>query len=244
MYVPFQRVNDGVCDCCDGSDEWAGVGGVRCEDRCKEEGKEWRKGEEARQKGLSTALKRKKELMSEAGRKEKEIEERIGTLETEVKAEEVKVKGLEEGLAEVRREEEKRVRAAREREGGKLGQLVRVARGRVEELRNALVEVRRERDEKAERVKELEVILSKFKDERDPNSGDEGVKRALQSWEEYAARQSTEGEEVAARERDLDVISLEDSEHTGINWKQWEQEKPEGDLGEFMVYYYSTACMC
>ncbi|WAR16282.1 hypothetical protein MAR_030876 [Mya arenaria] len=25
MYLPGSRVNDGVCDCCDGSDEWGGV---------------------------------------------------------------------------------------------------------------------------------------------------------------------------------------------------------------------------
>ena len=43
-YIPFTYVNDGICDyelCCDGSDEWAGVDGVRCEDRCKEMGREW-----------------------------------------------------------------------------------------------------------------------------------------------------------------------------------------------------------
>ncbi|EXK24263.1 protein kinase C substrate 80K-H [Fusarium oxysporum f. sp. melonis 26406] len=43
MYVPFLYVNDGVCDydlCCDGSEEYKGVGGVRCENRCSEIGKE------------------------------------------------------------------------------------------------------------------------------------------------------------------------------------------------------------
>ena len=45
-YIPFTYVNDGVCDyevCCDGSDEWEGAGGVKCEDKCKEIGKEFKR---------------------------------------------------------------------------------------------------------------------------------------------------------------------------------------------------------
>jgi len=34
--IPSSRVNDMVCDCCDGSDEWKS--GVKCPDRCREEG--------------------------------------------------------------------------------------------------------------------------------------------------------------------------------------------------------------
>ena len=58
-------VNDGVCDyelCCDGSDEYAGVGGVKCEDKCKEIGKEWKKADEIRRKSERAALKRRVEL--------------------------------------------------------------------------------------------------------------------------------------------------------------------------------------
>ena len=32
------RVNDGICDCCDGSDEWAMVGGSPCSNNCDEMG--------------------------------------------------------------------------------------------------------------------------------------------------------------------------------------------------------------
>lgn len=68
--MPFLSVNDGVCDydlCCDGSDEWAHVGGVKCEDRCKEIGKVWRKNDEQRKKSLGAAGKKRKELVAEAG---------------------------------------------------------------------------------------------------------------------------------------------------------------------------------
>ena len=45
------RVNDGVCDCCDGSDEWAGVG-PGCQDVCLEMGRAAR--EEAARKEEET----------------------------------------------------------------------------------------------------------------------------------------------------------------------------------------------
>ncbi|KAL2003111.1 hypothetical protein VTN02DRAFT_4972 [Thermoascus thermophilus] len=229
LYVPFQRVNDGICDydlCCDGSDEWAHVGGTKCEDRCKEIGKEWRNQEEKRQKSLTTALKKKKELLAEAGRLQKEIEDRITDLETEVKAQELKIHDLELDLERIQKEEaSKAVKAPKKK--GKVNVLAGLAKGRVEELRNALLDVRAQRDESRARVKELEEILAKFKDEYNPNFNDEGVKRAVRSWEEYAAR-GTAGDAVnAAQERDLDEIAKPDSESTGIDWEKWENEKDE-----------------
>lgn len=220
-YVPFQRVNDGICDyelCCDGSDEWARVGGTKCEDRCKEIGKEWRKKEEKRQKSMTAALKKKKEILVDAGRMQKETEDHIKKLEVEVEAEEIKVKNLEAELEEVQKREQSKVVKGKKK--GKANVLAELAKGRVEELRNALVEVRAERDETRSRIKELEVILSKFKVEYNPNFNDEGVKRAVRSWEEYAARETPAQND--ARERDLDEFSKADSEESGINWAHWE----------------------
>lgn len=232
-YVPFQRVNDGICDyelCCDGSDEWAHVGGTKCENRCKEIGKAWRKQEEERHKSMTAALKNKKELLVDAGRQQKEIENHIMRLEVELKAEELKVNGLEKDLEEIQKEEQKK--AVGRKRKGKINTLAQLAKGRVEELRNALVEVRQERDEIRGRVKELEEILSKFKVEYNPNFNDEGVKRAVRSWEEYAARQAVDGEAVAGHEQDLDAISAADSEQSGINWEQWENEEDGCENGE------------
>ena len=87
-YVPFTNVNDGVCDyntCCDGSEEWEGVGGVKCDDKCKEIGKEWRKHDEARQKSLTTAAKKRKELVAEGAKLKKEIEDRIQDFGAQIK---------------------------------------------------------------------------------------------------------------------------------------------------------------
>ncbi|RJE27356.1 protein kinase C substrate [Aspergillus sclerotialis] len=234
-YIPFQRVNDGICDyelCCDGSDEWARVGGTKCEDRCKEIGKEWRKQEEKRQKSMTAALKKKKEILVDAGRRQKEVEDDIMRLETELEAQEIKVKSLEADLEEVQKQEQTKV--VRGKKKGKTNVLAELAKGRVEELRNALVEVRGERDEARARVKELEDILSKFKVEYNPNFNDEGVKRAVRSWEGYAAREATDGRGAnAARDRDLNEISKPDSETSGIDWVQWESEE---DTCESAIY--------
>ncbi|KAE8357313.1 glucosidase II beta subunit-like protein-domain-containing protein [Aspergillus caelatus] len=225
-YVPFQRVNDGICDydlCCDGSDEWARVGGTKCEDKCKEIGKEFRKKEEKRQKSMTTALKKKKELLTIAGRQQKELEENINRLEIEIQGQEIKLKDLEADLEEIEKQERSKVVTGKK--AGKVNVLAQVAKGRVEELRTALAEVRKERDETRSRVKELEEILSKFKVEYNPNFNDEGVKRAVRSWEEYAARGTSEGLENAARDRDLDEIAKPDDDKSGVNWEQWENEE-------------------
>ncbi|GAM43026.1 hypothetical protein TCE0_044r17512 [Talaromyces pinophilus] len=240
-YIPFQRVNDGVCDyeiCCDGSDEWAHPGGTKCEDRCREIGKAWRKSEEARQKSLNTALRKKKELIAESGRLTKEIEDRIVDLEVEVKAKETKIQSMEAELEKLEREERgKVVKGAKK---GKLGLLVGLARTRINELREALGEVRQQRDESRARVKELEEILSKFKEEYNPNFNDEGVKRAVRSWEDYAAR-GTAGDASAdsARDRDLDEIAKADSDASGIDWAHWEnQDEREIDLVYKLLAYF------
>lgn len=228
-YVPSQRVNDGICDyemCCDGSDEWARVGGTKCEDRCKEIGKEWRKQDEKRQKSMTAALKKKRELLVDAGRQQKEVEENVRRLEAELEGFEVKARNLEADLEEVRMQE-------RSKRNGRLQVLVEVAKERVEGLRGALVEVRQERDDSRARVKELEDLLGKLKDERDPNTKDEGVKQAVRSWEEYVARGLDGGN--SARDRDLDYLVKPDDDSSGVNWEHWEnvEESCEFDTSRF-----------
>ena len=229
-YVPFTNVNDGVCDyqlCCDGSDEWAKVGGIKCDDRCKEIGKEWRKLDEQRQKSASNAAKRRKELVAQSAILRQEVEVKIHTLETEIQAEEIKLKGLEANLAEAERQERGKV-VKRPGSGGKVSMLIQLARDRIEELREALIEVRSQRDMSKARIAELEGILTTFKEEYNPNFNDEGVKRAVRSWEDYAARDKpTIGDE--AHDRDLDEIAKPDSETEAIKWNEWE-EPEESDV--------------
>lgn len=230
-YIPFLTVNDGVCDydlCCDGSDEWAHVGGTVCEEKCKEIGKEWRKLEEQRNKALGAASRKRKELVVEAGRLRKEVEAAITDIQTQIGAQEVKVRSLEAQLAEVERKERSKVVRAPGK-GSKVNVLAGLAKGRIEELRESLLGVRKQRDAGRERIEELEAILSTFKEEYNPNFNDEGVKRAVRSWEEYAARDKP-GDGDAAHDRDLDEIVKPDSETGTIQWEEWERPDDESDV--------------
>lgn len=233
-YVPFIRVNDGICDydnCCDGSDEWAQVGGKRCENRCKEIGKAWNKQEEQKRKSWTAAIKKRKELVEEASRLRREVEDRIKGLEAEQQTAEAKVKSLEIELEEIRASERSKIVKGKKK--GRVNILAGLAKDRVEELRKALINVRKQRDERNKRLEELEAILGKFKQEYNPNFNDEGVKRAVRSWEEYAARKETENSGVEIEEGDIDEISKQDGESSGIHWEKWENEKegkPEIEL--------------
>lgn len=234
-YVPFTYINDGVCDhelCCDGSDEWARVGGVKCEDKCKEIGKEWRKLDDLKEKAMALATKRRKEMAAEAAELRQEIAAKIQTLETEVQSTEIRIKGLQKTLDDVERQERGRV-IKKPTEGGKLGTLVRLAKDRSLELREALAEVRGQRDQGKERVEELEGILRTFREEYNPNFNDDGVKRAVRAWENYAARENGELGN-AAKDRDLDEILKPEEEGGTINWSEFEQpEQSDADIREF-----------
>lgn len=235
-YIPFTNLNDGVCDyelCCDGSDEWAHVGGTKCEDRCKEIGKEWRKRDEARQKSMGVAAKRRKELAAEAARLRQEVVNRLETLEKQVQGAEVKITGLQNDLAEAERQERGRI-VNKPKEGGKLGSLVQLAKDRMAELREALIEVRGERDLGRSRVEELEGILSTFKAEYNPNFNDEGVKRAVRAWEDYAAKDKV-AIGSAARDQDLDEIAKSEDEAGSIKWADYaEEQEGDADICKFL----------
>lgn len=220
-YIPFTNVNDGKCDyelCCDGSDEYAGIGGVKCPDKCAAIGKEWRKQDEARQKSLNAARQKRKELVAESGRLRKEVEDRISTLKAQIEGQTQKVDALTKSLAEIERAEKgKVVRGAGK--GGKVTVLASLAKERIQELTDNVDRVRRERDAAKGRIDELEGMLRRFKEEYNPNFNDEGVKRAVKAWEDYAAQDWPAPD--AARDRDLDEILKPDSE-SAIKWEEFE----------------------
>ena len=228
-YIPFTNVNDGVCDyelCCDGSDEFEHVGGVKCEDHCAKIGKEWKKQDELRQKSLNAARQRRRELIAEAGRMRKEVEDRITTLKTQIEGHTVKVDGLTKSLAEIEKAEKgKVVRGAGK--GGKVTVLASLAKERIQELTDNVNRIRGERDVAAGRVAELEAMLKRFKEEYNPNFNDEGVKRAVKAWEDYAA-QGRPGSNDAL-DRDLDEILKPDSE-SAIKWEEFETSSDESDV--------------
>ena len=64
--------------------------------------------------------------------------------------------------------------------------------------------------------------MAKLKEEHNPNFNDEGVKRAVRAWEEYAARDTNDSWEEAY-DRDLDeIVKGDDQSESGINWAEWE----------------------
>ena len=207
---------------------------MKCEDRCKEIGKEWRKQDEQRQKSLSNAAKKRKEIVADADKLRREVEDRIYSLRTEIEGGEMKVKSLEADLAEAERQERSKVVKSPKGQS-KMGLLAQLAKDRIEELRESLIEVRDQRDTGKARISELEGILSTFKEEYNPNFNDEGVKRAVRSWEDYAARdKGTIGDD--AHDRDLDEIAKPDGETGAIKWSEWEEpEESDVDVRKYCL---------
>lgn len=230
-YVPTIRVNDGVCDydlCCDGSDEWAAPGGQQCENRCKTIGAAWAKEEVERQKAMSAALKQRKKLVAEGEKATRTLEGRVGELRQQIQETEARVTELAAKLNEARRQDAARPKARK----GKVNELAHLAKERVNSLRNGLLEAKRQRDGLGERVTELETILATFKEEYNPNFNDEGVKRAVRSYEDYAAREKEEPDD-----NELDELAKEDSAESGIDFAKWEKEKdaPTEGLGKHPI---------
>ncbi|KAM0816823.1 putative Glucosidase II beta subunit-like protein-domain-containing protein [Seiridium cardinale] len=220
-YVPFLYVNDGVCDydlCCDGSEEYKGVGGVKCQNRCGEIGKEWRRVEKERKDNLEKANKKRRTMAKESKELRRQVEAKIEKLTGEIADLEQKRDDLKKKYDEVERSE--RGKVVKDAGTGKLGQLVVLARGRVNELRDALSLVIGQRDELKGKIAELEGILAAFKDEYNPNFNDEGVKKAVRAWEDYAAKLGEKTDEV--NDDDVTEVLKEDSDSNGINWGEYD----------------------
>lgn len=215
-FLPLGRVNDGICDyeiCCDGSDEWAGVGGVKCENKCGEIGKAAGKLAAERERLKSEGLRKKKELLDKAKTMKIELEDNVKTTRVKIEALGEKVRRLEVQLEET--EETERLKMVRQpKEGSKLGVLVSLARERMQELKSSLEKVRGDRDSARSKLEKAEGILKALKEGYNPNFNDEGVKTAVRAWEEYLAQEG-EHPENKAEERDLDSLLSEDE----IDWE-------------------------
>ncbi|KAK5654319.1 hypothetical protein OQA88_7497 [Cercophora sp. LCS_1] len=229
-YIPFLYVNDGICDydmCCDGSEEYAHVGGVKCENRCDAIGKEYRRVEEARRKSKERSAAQRKTLIKEAADLRSVVEGRVQALRKEIDQLEIKKGELQKKFEEVERSE--RGKVVKPEGQGKLGILLGLAKNRVGELRHTLDKVMDQRDDLKDKVEQLEDILRALKDEYNPNFNDEGVKAAVKSWEDYAA--SAEQEEQKSEISDTDILDVlkEDGEQSGINWAEFQEEEGGSD---------------
>lgn len=161
----------------------------------------------------------------------KECEDRIVDLKTEIHGAELRVTQLEEELVVIERQEKAKVVSA-PKEGGKMGVLMSLAKQRTEELRNTLDRVKGERDESQARLRQLEQLLTTFKEEYNPNFNDEGVKRAVRAWEDYVA-EGVAPDFDGAQERDL-IETLKSDADNGVNWEEWtETSGSDTDVCEF-----------
>jgi protein kinase C substrate 80K-H len=234
-YIPFMYVNDGACDydlCCDGSDEFAHVGGVKCANRCGPIGKEWRRVEEERKQAKERSAKRRRTLAKESRELRRRVVAKVASLKDEIQGLEVKRDELQKKLEDVERQERGKV-VKTDGEGGKIGILLGLAKERVKELRETLDDVLDQRDDLQDRLDELELILKSFREEYNPNFNDEGVKAAVKAWDDYSAKIANEKK---PKRSDNDILEAlkEDSEESGINWKEFEgEEASDADIREF-----------
>jgi protein kinase C substrate 80K-H len=233
-YLPFTLVNDGVCDyelCCDGSDEWAGVGDIKCPDQCASMGKEWRKKEAEREKAAFAAGRRRTELVKKAYDLKLAAQQNIERLKREIEGLEVKAAEAKKNFEEVERKERGKVFKGASSKASKVTVLAKLAKDRVEELRETLSTALERKRAARNKIAELETLLSQFKVDYNPNFNDEGVKRAVKAWDDYAAKKDADGDtDPAAEDRDFEEIAKPDSESEGINWAEWEVEEEESDV--------------
>ena len=227
-YIPFTDVNDGICDydvCCDGSDEWSGVGGVKCQDKCKAVGEEWRKLDERRKISATTALKKRTDLVAEATTRKLEIEHFLGSVVAQIEGLELQARNMEKEKDAIERHEKSKVVKGAGK-GGSMGVLVGLVQDRLNVLREELDGLRGERNTYKGRVEELEQMLMRLQQERDPESKDEGLKGVIESFENYQVRDkgATSND---AQERDLDaMVRGEDN----IPWQDFEPREEENDI--------------
>lgn len=224
-------MNDGVCDydlCCDGSDEWENVGGTKCADKCAEIGKEWKRLDDIRMKAQVKANKKRDELVNQAQRLRADVQMSIGRKELEISQLEKKEEELKQKYEEVERRERGKVVKTSEGKTSKVSILALMAKTRVTELRDALTGVQAKKVALQNKVNELEGILSRFKEERNPNFNDEGVKRAVKAWEDYAAtKDASEAEDTGSQDAAVDETAK--AENDGIEWETWENDE-ESDV--------------
>ena len=122
--LPSSRVNDGICDCCDGSDEWAQASGSPCVNNCDEMGAAERIERERLEKVVEEGLRIKAEMASQGAEARKVRNEEIAgkkvqldTLHSEKEAKKAvkeEKEALEKEALDVIREEEERQRALKE----------------------------------------------------------------------------------------------------------------------------------
>ncbi|CAA7269005.1 unnamed protein product [Cyclocybe aegerita] len=173
-YIPSSRVNDGLCEpqCCDGSDEPAGL----CPNQCKEVGEAYRKKYDAEMKLRKTGSKIRATYIVFAHKEKKRLEAEVVSLEKEIEEKEKEVERLQD-VAD-RAESISQAALDHRKESPLYKSLIK--------HHNALKSLQREYKKKQEREKALGQILSTLRTSYNPNYQDMGVLEAVRGWEELA----------------------------------------------------------
>ena len=197
-------------------------------DKCAEIGKEWRRLDDIRMKAQVKANKKRDELVNQAQRLRADVQMSIGRKELEISQLEKKEEELKQKFEEVERRERGKVVKTSEGKTSKVSILALMAKTRVTELRDALTGVQAKKVALQNKVNELEGILARFKEEHNPNFNDEGVKRAVKAWEDYAAtKDASEAEDTESQDAAVDETAK--PENDGIEWETWENDE-ESDV--------------
>lgn len=185
--------------------------------------------DDIRTKAQVKANKKRDELVHEAQRLRADVQMSIGRTELEISQLEKKEEELKQKYEEVERKERGKVVKTSEGKTSKVSILALMAKTRVAELRDALTGVQAKKVALQNKVNELEGILARFKEERNPNFNDEGVKRAVKAWEDYAAtKDASEAEDTESQDAAVDETAK--AENDGIEWETWENDEEESDV--------------
>jgi protein kinase C substrate 80K-H len=212
--LSYTDVDDGRCNyqkCCDGSDESAVVDGKPlCPNRCEELGELWRMVEKRVNDIRLKASNVKTKLVKDAAALKKGVEEKIKSEEIKIEGTEANVKHWETKLKEAEELSDKHKTASPR---SKVAEAVQLAKDQVEKYKTLLTELKEQRDDAEGRLKIVEAILKKYKEEYKPSYnleyGDQSGKNVIAAWETYlTGRASADRELNEADDKELnDLIS-------------------------------------
>lgn len=173
VYLPSNRVNDGVCEesCCDGSDEWLGL--TKCPNTCRQKAKEYTeiqgKKEAIRQSGWKikqewqkTAHKLRMAITDEVQRTQAQVDSmRINLMDKEASLEKLESESAAMGAAATSQDEADTILARYQ--------------GAIKVLQDKIVE-------QQNRIAQLETIMKDVSEGYNPNYQDMAVKGAVTSF--------------------------------------------------------------
>ncbi|XP_078063031.1 glucosidase 2 subunit beta, partial [Mustelus asterias] len=92
QYIPSSRVNDGICDCCDTTDEYNS--GISCENTCKEQGRQEKETLQKMAEIAKEGLRLKQQLIEEAKKSREDKQQTLTDLQTKKQIWEANVESL------------------------------------------------------------------------------------------------------------------------------------------------------